>query len=187
MYKFLLVLISSLLVIAILSCAPAIKAGYDYDTKEDFSRYKTFDYLTFPENTQMNIFVLKRTKSLLTRELISKGLQQSSEKPDLLIAIHTRVRSRVQVGNLGYAYAPQVVYWSSYGYFGSYGWQVREYQKGTLVVDFVDAREKEMVWRGVAEGSLPDIPQTEKIEKIVNQAVKEMMKYYPPPPRKEDE
>jgi hypothetical protein len=168
-----------------ITCGPTMKAGYDYDTKQDFVRFITYDYLTFPDNTQMNEFVLKRTKAYLNQELKSKGLQESSENPDLLIAIHTKVRSKVQVGNMGYAYAPQMYYWSSYGYFGTYGWEVREYQKGTLVVDFVDAQEKVMVWRGVADGSIPEIPQTEKIDKLVKQAVTEMMKYYPPPARDE--
>ena len=185
MSRFILVLLSMVWIFYSISCSPTIKTGYDYDTKEDFARFKTFDYLTFPDNSQMNEFVLKRTKYYLNQELDSKGLQQSSENPELLIAIHTRVRSKVQVANMGYAYAPQMRYWSSYGYFGTYGWEVREYQKGTLVVDFVDAQEKEMVWRGVADGSIPEIPQTEKIERIVKQAVKEMMKNYPPPARDE--
>lgn len=185
MPRFIIVLLLFVLIVFSVSCSPTIKAGYDYDTKEDFTRFRTFDYLTFPDNSQMNEFVLKRTKAYLNQELKNKGMQQSSQNPDLLIAIHTQVRSKVQVGTLGYSYGPQVVYWSSYGYFGTYGWEVREYRKGTLVVDFVDAQQKEMVWRGVADGSIPEIPQTEKIDKIVNQAVKEMMKYYPPPARDE--
>jgi hypothetical protein len=52
-------------------------------------------------------------------------------------------------------------------------------------VDFVDAKEKEMVWRGVADGSIPEIPQSTKIDRIVGEAVKRMMKNYPPPPLKE--
>jgi hypothetical protein len=185
MSKFIGVLLCLVWIIFSLSCGSSIKAGYDYNTDVDFSRFKTYNYITFPDNSLMNEFVLKRTKYYLNQELGSKEMRQSSEDPDLLIAIHTRVRSKVQVANLGYAYAPQMYYWSSYGYFGTYGWEVREYQKGTLVVDFVESQKKEMVWRGVADGSVPEIPQTEKIEKIVKQAVREMMKNYPPPPRKE--
>ena len=168
-----------------INCGPSIKAGYDYDTKENFARFKTYDYLTQPENTQMSELVLKRVKQAVDREMESKGLTKSSENPDLLIAIHTKVSSKVQVGTWGYSYSPTVVYWSSYGYSGTYGLQYREFQKGTLVVDIVESKAKEMIWRGVAEGSLPDIPRSEQIEKIVNKAVKEMMKNYPPPPPKE--
>ncbi|UCF65414.1 MAG: DUF4136 domain-containing protein [bacterium] len=167
-----------------IQCAPAIKAGYDFDTEEDFTRFNTYSYLTHPENTQMSELVLRRVKQAIDRELTPKGLTMVSENPDIQIAIHTNVRSKVQLSTWGYSYSPYVVYWSSYGYFGTYGLEVREYQKGTLIVDFIDAQEKQMIWRGVAEGSLPDIPRSEQIEKIVNKAVKKMMKNYPPPPRK---
>jgi hypothetical protein len=41
-----------------------------------------------------------------------------------------------------------------------------------------------MVWRGVGEGALPDVPRSDQIDKIVNKAVKEIMKKYPPPAEK---
>ena len=170
--------------VLLINCGPSIKTGYDFDTKENFERFSTFEYITFPENSQMNEYVLRRTKVYLNQHLEKKGMKQSADNPDLLIAIHTQVTSKVQVSNLGYAYAPQMYYWSSYGYFRSYGWELRAYHRGTLVVDFVDAKEKEMVWRGVAEGSIPEIPQSVKIDEIVNKAVNEMMKNYPPPPPK---
>jgi hypothetical protein len=177
-YYFLLLTVFGILII---NCGPSIKAGYDYDTEENFARFKTYDYLTQPENTQMSELVLKRVKQAIDNELEMKGLNQMSENPDLLIAIHTNVRSKVQVGTWGYSYSPYVVYWSSYGYYGTYGLQTREFQKGTLVVDFVESGAREMIWRGVAEGSIPEIPRSEQIEKLVNKAVKEMMKNYPPP------
>jgi hypothetical protein len=168
----------------LIHCGPSVKAGYDYDTKENFTRFKTYDYLTHPENTQMSELVLKRVKQAIDREMEPKGLKQSTENPDLLIAIHTNVRTKVQVGTWGYSYSPYVVYWSSYGYYGTYGMEYREFSKGTLVVDIVESKAKEMIWRGVAEGSIPDIPRSDRIEQLVNKAVKEMMKNYPPPPRK---
>lgn len=164
-----------------ISCASSIKTDYHYDSKENFERFKTFDYITFPENSQINEYVLRRTKVYLNQHLKSKGMQQSSENPDLLIAIHTRVRSSIQISHLGYSYAPQMVYWSSYGYFGTYGWEAREFQEGTLVIDFVDAKDKAMIWRGIADGSIPETPQTVRLDEIVEKAINSMMENYPPP------
>jgi hypothetical protein len=79
-----------------------------------------------------------------------------------------------------------MVYWSSYGYYGTYGWEAREFQKGTLVIDFVDARDKTMVWRGIADGSIPETPQTVKLDEIVEKAINSMMENYPPPQQKTD-
>lgn len=168
----------------LIGCGPSIKVGYDYDTEKSFPEFKTFDFLTNPDNSQMNILALKRAKQAVIRELEPKGLLQSTENPDLLIAIHTNVRSKVQIASYGYYYAPYAVYWSSYGYYGAYNVEVREFQKGTLVLDFVDSKNKQMVWRGVGEGALPEVPRSEQIEKIINKAVKEIMKNYPPPEKK---
>jgi hypothetical protein len=168
--------------ISVVSCASSVKVDYHFNTEEDFEQFKTYDYLTFPENSQMNEYVLKRTKVYLNQHLENKGMRQTSENPDLLIAIHTQVRSKIQISHMGYSYAPQVIYWSSYGYYGSYGWEAREFQKGTLVVDFVDAQDREMIWRGIADGSIPETPQSVKLDQIVEKAVDSMMKYYPPPP-----
>ncbi len=168
----------------LISCGPSIKVGYDYDTEKKFTEFKTFDFLTNPDNSQMNELALKRVKQALIRELSPKGMVQSSENPDLLIAIHTNVRTKVQIASYGYYYAPYTVYWSSYGYYGAYNIETREFKKGTLVLDFIDSKSKQMVWRGTGEGVLPEVPRSDQIEKIVNKAVKEIMKKYPPPANK---
>jgi len=46
---------------------------------------------------------------------------------------------------------------------------------GTLVVDIVDAKEKQLVWRGTSSGILISDSQ-EKTEKAVGNAVKDMAK-----------
>jgi hypothetical protein len=165
-------------------CGPSIKIGYDYDTEKDFASYETYDYLTTPDNTQMKELVLKRIKQALDRELSARGLKYSEDQPDLLIAMHSNVQSNLAVTGWGYSYGPYTVYWSSWGYHGAYGLQTREYNKGTLIVDFVDAKSREMVWRGIAQSALPEIPRSEQIEKIVNEAVSGIMKNYPPTVKK---
>jgi hypothetical protein len=48
-------------------------------------------------------------------------------------------------------------------------------KKGTLVVDIVDAKEKQLVWRGTSSGILISDSQ-EKTEKAVGNAIKDMAK-----------
>jgi hypothetical protein len=48
-------------------------------------------------------------------------------------------------------------------------------KKGTLVVDIVDAKEKQLVWRGTASGILISDSQ-EKTEKAVGKSIQEMAK-----------
>ena len=50
---------------------------------------------------------------------------------------------------------------------------VTTYQRGTLIIDVLDAREKKLIWRGTAEGIVPEKPEKEarKIEKAIDKIV----------------
>jgi tmRNA-binding protein len=51
---------------------------------------------------------------------------------------------------------------------------------GTITVDLVDARKKELVWRATAKGKM-DYDKREKLLEQANKAVAEIFKKYPPP------
>ena len=75
----------------------------------------------------------------------------------------------------------------SFGGGRYYGWggqniDVHEYTQGTLILDFVDTKNKHLVWRGSAQGALPDNPTPEKIEKKINEAVAKLLEKFPPVP-----
>ena len=61
-----------------------------------------------------------------------------------------------------------------YGGWPGYGWgdQVYQYTEGTLNIDLVDARRKQLVWEGVAVGEVQDQDQDlagseQRAEKVV--------------------
>ena len=70
-----------------------------------------------------------------------------------------------------------------YGYSGaryagtSY---VREYLQGTLVLDIIDVRTEEVIFRGWARKSLDSDPSPEKVRKYVTEAVAEILEDFPP-------
>jgi Domain of unknown function (DUF4136) len=57
---------------------------------------------------------------------------------------------------------------------------VQQYDQGTLVVDIADAREKELVWRGVAVGRVREQPTPEQTTERVNEVVAAILKKFPP-------
>ena len=68
-------------------------------------------------------------------------------------------------------------------YYGRRRWQyqitdveVREYTEGTLIVDFVDAKTKQVVWHGSTTGILN--PNSIKLEEKINEAVKAIFDQY---------
>ncbi|MGD8867211.1 MAG: DUF4136 domain-containing protein [Gemmatimonadales bacterium] len=52
---------------------------------------------------------------------------------------------------------------------------------GTLVVDVVDARTRELIWRGWAEGAFYDMPRPEQLDEYIGRVVGKTMKGFPPP------
>ena len=61
--------------------------------------------------------------------------------------------------------------------------QVTTYEEGTLLLDVVDGRTNELVWRGAASTRInPDRTPQERTE-LIRTAVQKMLKDFPPPKR----
>ncbi len=56
---------------------------------------------------------------------------------------------------------------------------MREYLRGTLVLDITDVRTGEVIWRGWASKSLHSDPRPEKVRMYVDEAVAEMLADFP--------
>jgi hypothetical protein len=104
----------------------------------------------------------------VTSDLQSKGLTQSADNPDLLIAYHSKLEEKTDVTDWGYG----GYYWGGPG-----GVTVDQYTQGTLLIDFIDPKTKQVVWRGTASAIVnhPDNPDTGKLAS----AVDKLMKKYP--------
>jgi hypothetical protein len=55
---------------------------------------------------------------------------------------------------------------------------VQNYPVGTLVLDFYDAHNKQLIWRGTAQQALSDKP--DKNEKKLEKTVDKMLDHFPP-------
>ncbi len=63
---------------------------------------------------------------------------------------------------------------------GGPGVSTYEHEEGSLILDFVDAISKKMIWRGVAKAEVQNVDTPEKKEKLINEAVQEILKNFPP-------
>jgi hypothetical protein len=147
---------------------------YDYDLQANFAEFKTFDWMQIPEKPDIESLIVQRVKNAVNAELKAKGLMMSSNNPDFLIAEHLGKKDKVRVSNWGYGYG-------SYGrYRRSGGISAYKYEEGVLILDFVDTKSKQLIWRGSATAVVQNVNTPEKSEKLINAAVKEILKKYPP-------
>jgi hypothetical protein len=109
----------------------------------------------------------------VSSDLQSKGLTEAAENPDLLIAYHSKLEQKTEVTDWGYG-----------GFYGGWGGlggpgnvSVDQYTQGTLLIDMIDPKTKQVVWRGTASAvaNNPDNPDTNKLAS----AVDKLMKKYP--------
>jgi len=172
------------------SCATSANVGVssDFDHAVNFRAYKTWAW--YPKQTNdteggpargYESFTDQRIRDAVSKDLATKGLMPATGEPDVYVAYSVRVENKQQVAG-GYPYSPYGYGYGGYGYggFGGYpygGGRAYNYKAGTVIIDIVDARRKELAWRGTGQAQLDQnsISETETY-RIVNS----VLSNYPP-------
>lgn len=160
----------------------------DFDPNVDFTRFRTYGYLEPKEidssGLLSNSLVRQRVETLISRQLDSHGLRRVplDQSPDLEVLYWVGVKEKQQVSSVPrqapypptYVYTPRPGYARPYPYpypsypgypYGTGRWgtvyndvMVTNYREGTLIVDLIDARTKNLVWRTYLVRALSDNP-----------------------------
>jgi hypothetical protein len=146
--------------------APKPTLRSDYDRSADFATYRTYSYVD-PVGTDKagySSIITQHFKSAIDNEMSARGYRKVESNPDLLVNFSANATEKVDVRSTPTpTMGMGVGYGGYYGYRGSMyaAWPMYtndvstvRYQVGTLNVDVVDARRKQLVWEGVAEGKL---------------------------------
>ena len=163
--------------VASLAACSSLKVQTDADPQADLSSYRRFAFVRPGANqqtgsTQMDDLMRRRTEAAITGELQKKGLQLDSTgaEADVLIAFFSGRQEKLDVVNHGYTYGR----WG--GYYGGGGTTVNQYTEGSLTVDLIDAKRKELIWRGTATDAVAD---RDAAAKKIPQAVAKMFEKFP--------
>ncbi|OSY87299.1 lipoprotein [Tenacibaculum holothuriorum] len=164
------------LTLSLFTACSSVKVATDYDTKVNFNEYKTFAfYKTGIDKAPISDLDKKRIMRAVEAELIAKGMTKSSN-PDVLVSLFTKSRERININenNFGYGWG-----WHPWMWGGPNRINVNQYTEGTLFLDIIDAKKKELVWQGIGSGALK-MSNMEKREARIKEFVKEIMAKYPP-------
>lgn len=165
-----------LLVLFVLGSCSSVRVTTDYDTKTDFSKFKTFAfYKKGIDKVEMSDLDKRRILKAIESEMLAKGFVKS-ENPDVLVNIFTKSRQKVDV------YTNHNLYfgWRPWYYGPNFGTHISKYTEGTLFVDLIDARKKELAWQGIGSGALTTSGNVAKKEERIKHFVNEIMLQYPP-------
>ena len=139
------------------SACETVTVTTDYDHAANFAKYKTYALTPPTRGENMSPTSEAALRDALRAELTSRGLTEAPpKKADLDIVRQVFVHEKISVQqwtDWGYGYHGGWPY--SFGHYGM--WMgapmtytdVNQYHEGTLILDFVDARTKKLVFRGV--------------------------------------
>ncbi|CAN1567324.1 Domain of unknown function DUF4136 [Burkholderiaceae bacterium] len=166
----------------LVACSNAPIVRSDYDPRADFSAYRSFAFME-PLGTDRagyTTLLTERLKRAVALQMESRGYIYQEKNPDVWINFQSQVQSKTE-----YVPPPPMMWGVGYG-FGFYGgWpgyafgpDVIQYSEGTLKVDLIDARRKQMVWEGIGTTLLGNAQQTAS-EAMVENIVSSIFTRYP--------
>ncbi len=167
--------------ILVLASCSSVRVATDYDREATFTSYSTYAFFK-PGIDKAKVSDLDKRRILraIDADLTAKGMSKS-ETPDLLVSIFTKENERVDVYNNNFAWGRGAWGWGpGFGYGGNWGNNVSTTTEGSLYIDLIDAKTKELVWQGVGRSSLYTGSNIDKKEERINLIVSEILMEYPP-------
>jgi hypothetical protein len=159
-----------------LACS-SMTTNVDYDHTINWSQFHTFQIAAGTKDPVT--FTQKRIEDGITQQLTAKGWQPVASDPDILVYTHVVLSSEKQwnatsMGGFGYR-----------GWGGMGGGMATATQTtipiGTMIVDMVNPKTHEMVWRGTAQDQ---VSTTGADRGQIDAAMQALFKNFPPQPAK---
>lgn len=175
----------ALLTIALVisACASTPNIYSNVDKNADFGKYQTFGFFETlaTDRSGYETSESRYLKNAVTREMGLRNIR-SADDPDLKVNFYIntsdKIRSR-QTPTTGGYYGYRSSY---YGAWGGYETRIDQYTEGTLNIDVVDAGTQKLVWEGTIVGKITD-EVLNNLEAVIDEAVKEIFRSFPVPPR----
>jgi len=161
-----------LVVLALCGCASGPQIRVDMDTRVNLKAYKTFAFFesVSTDGAGYSSLLSTRLKAATRAQLEKQGYRYSTTEPELLVNFFLKIVKRQEVRSTGGYYGYRQGYygtWTGYPYV-----ETVDYKEGTLSIDLVDAKQKQLIWQGVAEGEVSDEAQQNPgpaIDRVVTQ------------------
>jgi len=141
----------------------------DFDRAFRFSNLKTFSFAVqkraATDPLAGDTLNDGRIRTGLETQLRANGFRMETETPDFVIAYYVTSKQRLNVQD--YSYGPPRLW-------GRTDIRVNQYAEGTLMVDFIDVRTNQVVWRGRATGAL----ELKNIDKNISKSTEKLVKHF---------
>lgn len=164
--------VSAIITLMLILTAPLLaqQVSVDYLKSVDFSKFHSYAWGEENANQIRNSILAQVAKTQIEAAMQSKGFTQvkRTENPDLILLASGGSRQQTS--------------YSAFGTGSRFGGGLatitpQQSTAGTLIVSLYDAKAKQLVWRGIAQGTLSN--SGDKNQKLVQKAVEKIFKKYP--------
>jgi hypothetical protein len=170
----------------IISGCSGITVSQDYAKNANFADLKTYRWKLDPESKQLDEsevspLIANRIREAIERELEAKGIAYDSDTPDFLIDYNLTVESKITSSNVGTTVGFGT---GGYGHIGgvvvSTAPDIRQYDEGTIYIDFYTASDDELVWRGISSQVIDKHDAPDRVTEQINLNVQKILEQFPP-------
>src|SRR5882672_2086579 len=163
------------------SSAFAQDVSYNFDSKADFSKYKSYRWEKHPQSVDIDELTMNQLGAALDVEFAKKGLTKTNAGvADLVIVYQLAIKNEKELTTYssGFSTGP---YWGGGWYGGGGGYSttsVNTLTIGTLGLDVYDPGTKQLIWRGVATKTLDTGAKPDKRQKNITKGVAKLLKNF---------
>ena len=166
-------------ILLLISACSIIEVSENYDTSYDFTKLKTYDWI--PVENKKHQLVIKQLRNEISSQLAAKGIKHAASNPDFLIALHGGTEDKVSIHSTSYGYNYGRWYDGRHaGYYDGGRVDVYEYKEGTLILDIIDAKSKELIFQSTTVMEVNQNISMEKRQKNIERAISKAIRAFPP-------
>ena len=148
-----------------IGCAPQKtvehSVNYDYDVSVDFTRVKTYDWVSLPGTLRIDQFNRIRIQAVVDERLDAKGLKISAREPDAFLVMYGGDYKAVDMTVM---------------------MDYEVYTVGRLKLALYDAKTNAEIWWAETKADLFHQMTSEEKDRVIAFAVHRILDHYPPRP-----
>lgn len=171
--------IAAIIILTTSAGCSTVSVYTDYDESADFTKYKEYCwcYHNVIPGDKLPLFPLIKKRVIAAVDMVmkSKGFSiADNSNADFFISVHAATKDKTKIQHSGpMFYDP---YWGAVGGHLS----IDDYTEGTLYIDIIDAKTRNMIWRGVGTEVVKEYQNGNQMQQTINKMVKEILKDFPP-------
>lgn len=168
----------------VLNACAGIPVSTDYDPNWQLPSDPSYAWMPHPMSKADpmidNDLVAGRIYRAVDEQLAGKGFSVAKSDADVtvLVAYHIGEEEKLDVNTFhsNYGYFPC---WHCWGPgFDSDVW-VSQYTQGKLIIDLIDAKSKQLVWRGIASRRVPSFNSPQERDQYIRESIAAIFKKFP--------